>query len=249
LDEEKPVGKASSAGMDTPVLTESRCQTVAPAWHTLVVLLVLTGFAFATGRAQSASPIGVTHSRVVGYLVIMVFEWAMVGFIWFGVRLHGLRLVDVIGGSWARPVAVLRDFGIAIGFLVIAMVILSGLGHLLKAVPGGALRDLLPRSSVQVFVFLLLTLTAGFCEEVIFRGYLQRQFTALTSATVGGIVLQGIVFGAAHAYQGWKYVVLIVIFGWMFGLLAHWRRSLRPGMVAHFLQDGVGGLVASHVFH
>jgi CAAX protease family protein len=235
--------------MSENVLAESRHQTVAPAWHTLVVLLVLTCFAFTTGHAGSASPAGAAHGRVVGYLIIMVFEWAMVGLIWFGVKRHGMRMADLIGGNWARPVAVLRDLAIAVGFLLVAIGIFNGLGHLLRAVPGEALRSLLPRRSTEVSLYLMVTLTAGFCEETIFRGYLQRQFTALTRATAGGIVLQGIVFGVVHAYQGWKFVVMIVVFGWMFGLLAHWRRSLRPGMVAHFLQDGVGGLLARHLMH
>jgi uncharacterized protein len=98
-----------------------------------------------------------------------------------------------------------------------------------------------------VTVHLLLVITAGLCEEVIFRGYLQRQFTALTQATIGGIVIQGIVFGASHGYQGWKYMLIITVFGIMFGLLAHWRRSLRPGIISHVLQDGVGGLLGRYL--
>ena len=92
-------------------------------------------------------------------------------------------------------------------------------------------------------LFLLLALTAGICEEMIFRGYLQRQFTAWTGSTAAGIVLQGIVFGAAHAYQGLSMVFIISVYGCMFGLLAWWRKSLRPGMMAHFIQDAVSGLV------
>lgn len=59
-------------------------------------------------------------------------------------------------------------------------------------------------------------------------------------------MLQGIVFGAAHGYQDEKYMLMIAAYGALFGLLAHWRRSLRPGMLAHCLQDGIGGLLARH---
>jgi membrane protease YdiL (CAAX protease family) len=100
---------------------------------------------------------------------------------------------------------------------------------------------------VETTLFLLLALTAGFCEEVIFRGYLQRQFAALTHAVAGGIVIQAILFGAAHGYQGWKLMLVIAVFGTMFGLMACWRRSLRPGMLAHFIQDGVGGVLGSRL--
>ena len=94
---------------------------------------------------------------------------------------------------------------------------------------------------------MAVSLTAGFCEELIYRGYLQRQFTALTHSVAGGIVLQAIAFALSHGYQGWRFVLLIAVLAAMLGLLANWRRSLRPGMIAHALQDGITGIVAAHV--
>jgi membrane protease YdiL (CAAX protease family) len=37
-------------------------------------------------------------------------------------------------------------------------------------------------------------------------------------------------------------MVLVGIYGMLFGLLAHFRRSLRPGMIAHAFHDGIMGL-------
>lgn len=221
-------------------------RAVASAWHAVVVLVVLLGFSLAGARAGNATPIGGAHGRPIGYVLIMMMEWSLVAFIGYGVQRRGLRLRDLVGGSWARPVHALRDLGIAVAFLVLSQLILGGLGYLLKAAPSQALRNLLPQSPVEIALYLLVALTAGFCEELIFRGYLQRQFAALTQASAGGIVLQAIAFGAGHGYQGWKFMLVIAVFGSMFGLLAHWRRSLRPGMMAHFLQDGVGGLLGRH---
>jgi membrane protease YdiL (CAAX protease family) len=42
-------------------------------------------------------------------------------------------------------------------------------------------------------------------------------------------------------------VVTIGVYGCLFGLLAAWRKSLRPGMLAHFLQDGIGGLMLARL--
>lgn len=56
------------------------------------------------------------------------------------------------------------------------------------------------------------------------------------------MVVQALAFGLGHGYQGWKLMSLIAVYGLCFGLLAHWRRSLRPGMVGHALQDIAGGL-------
>jgi len=223
-------------------VTDSSHGAVAPAWHTAIILLALLGISIA-GALPGVS----SHGRVAGYVLAMIFEWAVTGFIWYGLSRRGISISELVGGSWARPLAVVRDIGIALGFLVIATLVLSGLGYLLKADSNQATRNMLPRGPTEVVVYLLLVLTAGFCEELIFRGYLQRQFTALTRAATGGIVLQSIAFGASHGYQGWKSMLLITVFGVMFGLLAHWRRSLRPGIIAHFLQDGVGGLLLRYL--
>lgn len=220
---------------------------IAPAWHTAVVLVVLLGVSLAGAINHNLSPLGSPHGRVAGYLIVMLFEWLIVAFIWYGISRRGMSMAELVGGRWARPVQFLRDLGFAIGFLLVAALVLNGLGYLLKAAPNQAIRNLFPQGRTEIILFLLLALTAGFCEEVIFRGYLQRQFAALTHATVGGILLQGVTFGVGHGYQGIKYMLLIAVFGSMFGFLAHWRRSLRPGMLAHALQDGVGGLLARHL--
>ena len=191
-------------------------------------------------------PLRGTHRRAIGYVLIIVIEFAILGFIRFGVSRRGVRVRDLIGGAWARPVYVLRDLGIAVAFLIVSGLVLNALGYLLKAASNQAIRNLFPQGRLEVVLYLMVALTAGFCEEVIFRGYLQRQFAALTGGASGGIVLQGITFGAAHGYQGWRFMLMIAVFGTMFGLLAHWRHSLRPGMVAHFMQDGIGGLVGRH---
>ena len=88
-----------------------------------------------------------------------------------------------------------------------------------------------------------LALTAGFCEEIIFRGYLQKQFAAASGMASIGILAQGVLFGAAHGYQGTKLMFTIGVYGALFGILAAWRKSLRPGMMAHFLQDFISGLL------
>src|SRR5437667_41888 len=98
-------------------------------------------------------------------------------------------------------------------------------------------------SRLEFALFVALALTAGFCEEIIFRGYLQKQFAAASGITSIGIIAQGVLFGAAHGYQGTKLMFTIGVYGALFGILAAWRKSLRPGMMAHFLQDFISGLL------
>jgi len=58
-----------------------------------------------------------------------------------------------------------------------------------------------------------------------------------------GILLSAAIFGASHGYEGPQRMVQIGVFGLMFGVLAHFRKSLRPGMIAHAWHDSFSGLV------
>jgi len=216
-------------------------RAVAPAWHTGVVLFCLFGFSLLGALRHDWLGTG-DRARVANYVLIIAFEWVLVAFISGAARRRGVSLRELVGGRWARAIDVLRDLGIGIGFLIGAGALLQGLSYLVKPAPSKALLEFLPHGAAQMMLWVCMSLTAGFCEEVIFRGYLQRQFAALTQGAIGGIVLQGVVFGASHGYQGWKLMMIISVFGMMFGMLAYWVRSLRPGMLAHFLQDGIGGI-------
>ena len=102
----------------------------------------------------------------------------------------------------------------------------------------------LPRDPLEVAVWIALSLTAGFCEEAIFRGYLQAQFRALTGSAFVAVVLQAVIFGVSHGYQGLRNVMVITVYGTVFGALAVWRKSLKPGMILHAWTDVFGGIFA-----
>jgi uncharacterized protein len=224
---------------------------IAPLWHTIVTLLILAALsalgALSAYLYHAAAPGMASGNRISGYALTILVEWLVLAFVWFGVRLRGFRLSGLIGGNWSRFSWVLRDIGIAIIFLVFSNIVLALLGRLLHAAPNQAMRSLLPGSGLETVVYLLLALSAGICEEIIFRGYLQRQFAAMTRSVEMGLVIQGIIFGISHGYQGTKYMVIISVYGCLFGLMASWRHSLRPGMFAHFFQDGGIGLLARHL--
>jgi membrane protease YdiL (CAAX protease family) len=228
--------------MNIAVAVTDRKTPAFPAWHTAALLGMIAGLVGLSTRLHGAAHSGESH-RLAGYLVIAAFEWTMAAWIVTGWRMQGKTILHLLGEFSARPRTIIRDCGLAVGFLALANVILGLVRHLVAGAPTDSLRNLLPHTALETAAFLGLTVTAGFCEELIYRGYLQRQFTAWTGSVAIGLALQGIVFGVSHAYQGFGMVLVIAVYGCLFGLLAAWRRSLRPGMIAHLLQDAVGGLV------
>lgn len=228
--------------MNTAIAATDRKALALPAWHTAALLGMIAALVGLSARLHGSAHSGESH-RLVGYLVVAAFEWTMAAWIVTGYRMQGESILCLLGEFTARSRTILRDFGLAVGFLVFANVVLDLIRHLVAATPNDSLRNLLPHTAMETAAFLGLTVTAAFCEELIYRGYLQRQFTSWTGSMTIGLAFQGIAFGASHAYQGFGMVLVIAVYGCLFGLLATWRKSLRPGMIAHLVQDAVGGLM------
>jgi membrane protease YdiL (CAAX protease family) len=182
--------------------------------------------------------------RISGYTLALGEEWLVVLVIWLWLHFHHLPLATLVSSCWRGARAFFRDLGIAVGFLIVEMPLMSAVSRIFHL--NFDATAMLPHSPLELAFWIVLATTAGFCEELIFRGYLTHQFAGWIGNRTGGpllaICLQGIVFGLVHAYQG-KVMILIIMIGWLFGALAWWRRSLLPGMLAHGLQDSLGGII------
>ena len=55
------------------------------------------------------------------------------------------------------------------------------------------------------------------------------------------ILIQAIVFGIGHAYQGLSAVLAIVLHGLFLGILAKWRGNIRAGIIEHAGWDILAG--------
>jgi uncharacterized protein len=218
---------------------------IAPWWHTLLVMVAL-----AIGSVASGYQHGLPNANVPGisprlssYFTVLVQEWFMVLLIWMALRRRGISISSLVSGRWQTLGAFLRDLGLAVGFVVVAVLLLGILPYLLGVKEDSNVANITPKTGFELVVWLGMSATGGFCEELVFRGYLTRQFGAWAGSRLFAVVLQGVVFGLAHGYYS-KGMVLIIVHGWLLGLLADWRKSLRPGMLAHGLQDVLGGVVA-----
>lgn len=230
--------------MNSTAAVSNREASPFPLWHTAVLLAILAALVAMGAQTHGALHRMASH-KLTEYLIAATFEWVMAGWIIFGCRIKGQSLSSLLGACSSRWQTILRDIGLAIAYLIVANIVLGILKHFVSGPPTEALKRMLPQTPLQQAVFVGLAITAGFCEELIFRGYFQRQFTAWTGSISIAVILQAIVFGLGHLYQGLGQVLVISVYGAMFGLLATWRMSLRPGIIAHMLQDAVSGLLAA----
>lgn len=177
-------------------------------------------------------------SHLAGFLAIMA-GMVVMGFL--AQRAAGGSGAATAGGQLASHGSAIQIYLVA-AFMDWALLYYCWVGvhWLLGASSAKTVDSLLPKSLLEILVWIGVSITAGICEELAFRGYLQRQFHALGGPVVA-VIGQGLVFGLAHAYQGWKNVVVICALGILFGILAAWRKNLRANILVHAWADIWGG--------
>ena len=214
-------------------------------WGHLAGYLAIIGGITALGFQTQKTGIGnapsgqiVEHSQVIrNYFVSILADWALMYYCWVGVHKHGGNLKTLTGGRWTSWKQVFVDLSIAFPFWVVWEATAYGVHRLLGPSTARSVDALLPQSLPEILVWILVSLTAGFCEEIQSRGYLQQQFHALGGTIVGAVLGQGLIFGLMHSYQGWHQVIVISALGVLYGVLAAWRRNLRANMIAHAWSD------------
>jgi uncharacterized protein len=198
---------------------------VAPWWHTASVLIVL-GVGSVDSFYQHGFPnlnIPGLSVNLSGYLTVLAEEWFLVFLLWLWLKRKGLSMASLTSDRWGTPKAALRDLGFGLGFLIVGMPLTGGLAFLLRVKRPSI--GIFPHTPFEAGVFAILALTAGYCEELVFRGYLMQQFTARTNSRNLGILLQAVVFGVAHGYQGIGRMGIIVVYGCLFGAFVTWRKT------------------------
>jgi membrane protease YdiL (CAAX protease family) len=104
------------------------------------------------------------------------------------------------------------------------------------------LQYMLPISHSERRWWVLLSISAGVCEEVFFRGFLPeflqgRLHGGWSLSPTGAWALACLLFGVCHFYQGVAGIVRTALAGLMFSLLAILSGNLLLPIVLHILVD------------
>jgi len=116
----------------------------------------------------------------------------------------------------------------------------------LKAPGTNLLRELasriLPQSKMELLPYSALAVTAGLCEEFIYRGFVFAVFTGMDLPLWLVVLASSVLFGLAHLYQGAGGFVSTLVIGTVFGVARIAYDSLIPVMVWHTAIDLVAGM-------
>lgn len=236
--------------VETTKTPDSGRTLLAPVWHTGLLATAVMAASLLGLRTQSL--MAAHHVRL--YLETIGWEWALAAAVLWGLRIRRSPLDAVLGRpepglrGWAHDALAAAIFWIGSAVVLAAVAVLLKLAHL--QLPEKSLSGFAPNKPGELLLFLVLSVSAGVCEELLFRGYFQQQFARLAGGRVWAGVLGGsLLFGLAHLYEGAAGVVAITIFGGMFSLLALRRGNLRAGMMAHAWHDALSGVMLFFLRH
>lgn len=220
---------------------------IAPRWHTALFVLLVIGVAAAGTLAASSSgavPRGSPASGPpwVAFLPLLFVEGMLVFWVARVARPRSV-LSELIG---VRPDSrrAIGDLRWALGAALVIVGIELAWKTAFGATRAPSVAAMLPHTAAERIGWVAVAATVGFCEEVIYRGYLQAQLHAFTRSAAVAIVGSAVIFGVAHLEQGPAAALRIAFAGAVLGVVARKRSSLVPGILCHAGIDAAAGLFA-----
>jgi membrane protease YdiL (CAAX protease family) len=188
--------------------------------------------------------------RLTLYASTMAFQWLAAGVILWRTGAHHIAPAQlglaVPNGLLIVAISVLLSaFLLAIQLLTLRR-LTSAPDEIRGTLPQLALK-IFPQDHVERLAFLALVATVAVCEELIYRGFVQRVLEDwFGSLVVVGVLGSAALFALAHLYQGRRGLGATFILGAIFSVIRAWTGSLVPPLAAHFAVDLMIGLAAPH---
>ena len=187
--------------------------------------------------------------RISLYASTLAFQWIAAGVILW--RTNARTKYAPVSSDWPYPI---QRSTVSVTVALAALILLNqilGLRRLAAQpekihgiLPQLALK-LFPQDNVERLAFFALVTTVALCEELIYRGFVQRVFQDWSrDSAIVAVIGSAVFFALAHLYQGRRGLVSTLTIGLLFAAIRAWTASLLPCVVAHFVADITVGLLA-----
>jgi uncharacterized protein len=217
----------------------------APWQHTLLLAFVLA--LWAIYGALRANLTASQMPQLVRYISTGIVQWLLVGSTIAGLYHRRIFIMGVLGIPARRWLG--KDLLTGLTILVLGWFAVIALHFALRhtalhvASASSSVKALLPHTALEMTLWVFVAMTAGVCEEFIFRGYLQRQVAAWSGSMLAGIAIPSLIFGCLHLYQGIGSAIGITGLGLVYAIFAARLGNIRAVMIAHGTQDLLAGLI------
>lgn len=189
------------------------------------------------------------RARVWLYQRLLLLEWGLAalaaGVVWVAPGVGWSEL------GFRRPAGSLSVVAVAVALAVVVALVLTtravriaarrrpGAGEPFTIPAPPAVAALVPRTVPERRWFAAVAVTAGCCEELLYRGLLFAVLSALAPGLPGWllVLIGGVAFGMAHAYQGASGVVATGAVGAVLTALYLLSGSLLLPILVHVAVD------------
>ena len=204
------------------------------------LLDTIVGWLWYWPRCFRAAKAGVPGARSRIYRIIEAEEWGLTA------------CVIAVWIAYGRPWQALRlgigsplRLGIGLAFAALVIWLLRAQRKAIFARPESLARlrkkfdyadALMPHTPGERRGFQFVSISAGICEELFFRGFLMW-YIAVWTGPVLAVVLSSVLFGFGHIYLDIREVPRTGILGVVFALIVLAAGSLWPAMIIHAAVD------------
>jgi membrane protease YdiL (CAAX protease family) len=216
-------------------------------WLIFLVLAVVVPWRGSIRLKQLlAKPRVESRERVSLYLSTILFQWVAVGIAGWRAWVHGYTRPEL--GLSTGPNLLRTIIAGIVGTVLLASLHWMNfrrMGRLLDKLPPrvqAMATRILPQSATERLPFSALAITAGCCEEFLYRGFAMAAFARAGFPIWASVVVSSVLFGAAHLYQGRGGLIGTGILGLLFGAFRAYTGSLLPVAAWHAAVDIVAGI-------
>lgn len=218
---------------------------------TLVIALPCFAYFCLFKGGQSGQGFFGKISKSATYLLIVASLWSMLFCLAVVAHRHHLSMAD-LGLHLRQPSRTLTIA--AILFLGLAVLSLLDFRKHSRMLPEDLrkrltdLRHFFPSGRSEIVAFSAMAISAGICEELLYRGWLLNLIGALTGSVWIGLLLSSVAFGLGHAYQGPQGILSTGVVGLLLGLIFLWIGSLVPVQILHAFINLSSGLMCAYLW-
>jgi uncharacterized protein len=175
--------------------------------------------------------------RGAAYVSTMVSLWLLALLTAAVARLSGMGPADLGLVAIPAPQLLLWTGGLTLAGIAVVL-----LFHRAGFRESQVTRQLVPVTPGDKLTFLGVSVTAGVCEEVVFRGFLLTALATATGSMAMALLLSSIAFGIVHAYQQPAGAARAGLLGALLALPLLVHGSIWPAILAHAALDVIAGL-------
>jgi uncharacterized protein len=217
-------------------------------WDTWLIFFVLGVILPWRGRARMKKLLSMprvsTMERLTLYASTIAFQWFAVAVVAWRAGVHGFTASQLGLTIHDRTRIIVAAIVGAATIASLQCLNLRRVARIPVEVRGplqAIAERILPKSTVELFPYLALAITAGLCEEFLYRGFAMTILVHVGLQAWAVVLLSSVLFGLAHSYQGRGGIVMTFLIGLILGTSRFAYDSLVPAIFWHSAVDVVAG--------